>query len=313
MNAKKTQSKEDSMSRDEKVWLNGTLISRQAAVVPLLSHGFSRASAIFDVFRVYPGPGGPVAFRADAHIRRLMKTAELLGMKLAYGPGEILQAVKEAIRANDMQSGMVKILAYWGQETLLELVLDSPLDMAVFAIADDKPFDPGAVKPISACLSKWRKIHPETVPVGAKACANYLNGYLVRKDANSRGYDVGLSLGTDGFLAEGSIESVFIVKDNVLKTPPLGRILSSITRMSILEAAPQAGIATREVPITAAEALAADEMFTSYTSIKVSPVARFEDHDLPAPGPVTRQVMELMNAILQFKDERFADWLQPLS
>jgi len=300
------------MGGDEKVWLNGTLIARHEAVVPLLSHGFSRASAIFDVFRVYPGPRGPVAFRADAHIRRLMKTAELLGMQLAHGPAEILQAVKEVIRANDMQSGMVKILAYWGQETLLELVLDTPLDMAVFAIADEKPFDPAAARPISACLSKWRKIHPETVPVGAKACANYLNGYLVRRDANERGYDVGLSLGTDGFLAEGSIESVFIVKDNVLKTPPLGRILSSVTRMSILEAAPRAGIATREVPITADEALAADEMFTSYTSVKVSPVARFEDRELQAPGPVTQQVMDLMNAILQFKDERFADWLQPL-
>lgn len=313
MNENQRQIKEDAMGKDEKVWLNGTLIARHEAVVPLLSHGFSRASAIFDVFRVYPGPRGPVAFRADAHIRRLLKTANLLGMQLAYGPEEIMQAVKEAIQANGLQSGMVKILAYWGQETLLELVLDTPLDMAVFAIADEKPFDPAVVRPISACLSKWRKIHPETVPVGAKACANYLNGYLVRKDANDRGYDVGLSLGTDGFLAEGSIEAVFIVKDNVLMTPPLGRILSSITRMSILEAAPRIGIATREVPISADEVLAADEMFTSYTSIKVSPVARFEERELQAPGPVTRQVMDLMNAILEFKDDRFADWLQPLS
>jgi branched-subunit amino acid aminotransferase/4-amino-4-deoxychorismate lyase len=102
------------------------------------------------------------------------------------------------------------------------------------------------VQSISACLSPWRKIHPASVPVEAKSCANYLNGYLARRDANLRGFDVGLMVGTDGFLAEGSIESLFVVKDDVLKTPPTGRILDSITRRSLLEAAPAIGIATSE-------------------------------------------------------------------
>lgn len=120
-------------------------------------------------------------------------------------------------------------------------------------------------------------------------------------------------LGTYGFLAEGSIESVFVVKDGVLKTPPLGRVLSSITRMSILQAVSKIGIPVVEEPITADELYVADEIFTAHTGIKVSPVNLFENRDLQAPGPVTKQVMELMQNILHFNDDRFIAWFQPLT
>ena len=157
-----------------------------------------------------------------------------------------------------------------------------------------------------------RKIDPATVPVGAKACSNYLNGYLVRRDANQRGFDVGLSLGTDGYLAEGSIESVFVVKDGTLKTPPLGRILSGITRKSILQAAPTIGIPVQETMISAEELHGADEMFTCYTSKKVVPISRFEDRQFSAPGAVTARLMRLMDDIIHFRNEQFSQWMQPL-
>ena len=206
----------------------------------------------------------------------------------------------------------MKILAYWGEEAVIQLVLDAPLDVAIFPVAESPELGLDNSNPIAVCVSKWRKLHPETVPVAAKSCANYLNGYLARKDAIRRGYDVGIMLGTDGFLAEGSIESVFIVKDGVLKTPPLGRVLSSITRMSILQAAQKIGITVDEQPISADELYAADEIFTAHTGIKVSPVKRIEQRELPAPGPVTLNIMNLMEGILTFKDDRFAGWFQRL-
>jgi branched-chain amino acid aminotransferase len=241
-----------------------------------------------------------------------MRSAELLEMELAYSTEEIIAAVKSTVAANNLGRGLIKIMAYWGEEAIINLVLDVKLDLAVFAIpkSDDLKLDQASS--ISACVSKWRKIHPATVPVAAKASSNYLNGYLVRKDANNRGFDIGISLDTDGFLAEGSIESVFIVKDGVLKTPPLGRILSSITRMSILEAVAKIGIPAQEDPINAEELSDADEIFTCHTGIKVEPVARLEDREFDAPGPVTGQVMQLMNDIIEFKDRRFMDWFQPL-
>ena len=295
-----------------KVWLNGKLIPWEKATVPILSHGLSRGSGIFDVFGIHEGPKGPVAFRMDQHLSRLMKSAEFLGMEMAYTKEEIAKAVAKTVKANAMDRGLIKIMAYWGEEAVIQLVLESKLDLAIFAIPDSKELGMGDAQPISACLSKWRKIHPETVPVAAKACSNYLNGYLARRDANQRGFDVGLVLGTDGFLAEGSIESVFVVKDGILKTPPLGRILSSITRMSILEAAPSVNIPVSEEAISPEALFVADEIFVCHTSKKVVPVHRFEDRTLGAPGPVTKKIMELMQNILNFSDARFKHWFFPL-
>ena len=301
------------MNNDSLVWLNGKLIPRREATVPILSHGFSRASAIFDILGVHVGPEGPMAFRLDDHLKRLMKSAELLEMELAYSTAEITEAVRATVKANSLGRGIVKIMAFWSEEAVIQLVLDSKLDVAIFAVPHGEEVVLDQQQTLSACLSKWRKLHPETVPVGAKACANYLNGYLARKDAVSRGFDIGILLGTDGFLAEGSAETVFIVNDGVLLTPPLGRVLSSITRLSVLQAVPEIGIPIVERPITADELSAADEMFTVHTGTKVEAVARFEDRQLEAPGPLTQRVMSLMNDIIQFKNERFMHWFQPLT
>ena len=301
------------MNSERKVWLNGEFISWDKATVPLLSHGFSRGSAIFEVFGIHEGPDGLFAFRMDEHLKRLTTSARLLGMELAYSTEEIIDGVVETVRNNDIARGLIKILAYWGEEAIIRLVLESKLDVAIFAIPDSEDVGLDDASPISACLSRWRKIHPETVPVAAKSCSNYLNGYLARKDANSRGFDVGFMVGTDGFLAEGSIESVFLVKDGILKTPPLGRILSGITRKSVLQAAPIIGIPTSEASILPEELFTADEIFTSHSGIKVSPVDRFEDRNLEAPGPITRKLMELMDTIVNMSDDRFSDWFQALT
>jgi branched-chain amino acid aminotransferase len=304
---------EAQMNNNSKVWLNGKLVPWQEAKVPLLSHGFSRGSAIFDVFGIHEGPDGLFAFRLDEHLKRLMKSVELLEMELAYSTDEIIDGVVQTVKANNIGRGLVKILVYWGEEAIIRLVLNSKLDMAIFAVPESEELVMDDPTPISACLSKWRKIHPETVPVEAKSCSNYLNGYLVRKDANNRGFDVGLTVGTDGFMAEGSIESFFMVKDGVLKTPPLGRILSSITRKSIVQAAPTIGIPVSEDSILPKELFEADEIFTSHSGVKVSPVNRFEDRNLKAPGPVTQQVMDLMNDIINRSDHRFNDWFYEIT
>lgn len=301
------------MTDDRTVWLNGEMIPWSQATVPLLSHGFSRASASFEAFGVHPGPDGTVAFRMDQHLERLQGSVASLGMELAYSTDEIAAAVARAVSANRVERGIIKIMAYWGEEAVIQLVLQSKLDVAVFAIPKNQYLHLDDTTPISTCLSSWRKLHPETVPVTAKACANYLNAYLVRKEANERGYDIGITLGTDGFLAEGSTESIFLVKDGVLKTPPQGRILSSISRMSLLEMAPTLDIPVQETMLKAEDLFAADEIFTAHTGVKVSPVDRFEDRTLKAPGPVTGRLMELMDDVLHFRNRQFDHFFQSLS
>ena len=300
------------MYEDQRVWFNGNFKPWKEVSIPVLSHGFSRASAIFEIFGIHVGPDGPAAFRMDEHLRRLMRSMELLEMELGYSVKEIADAVAETVRVNNMGRGLIKILAFWGEEAVIQLVLDAKLDLAIFPVPETPDLNLDSRKPISACLSKWRKIHPETVPVEAKACSHYLNGYLARKDANKRGFDVGVMAGTDGFLAEGSTESIFLIKDGVLKVPPLGRVLNSISRKSVLEVASVLDISISEEALLPDALLDADEIFSSHSAIKVSPVNRFEDRVLEAPGPVTAQLMEQMEKVLTFQDERFKKWFQPL-
>jgi len=301
------------MTNKGKVWSNGRMIPWEAATVPLLSHGFSRGSAIFEVFGVHKGADGVYAFRMDEHLKRLETTAQLLEMELAYSSAEIAAAVRQTARENGVERGIIKLMAYWSREAVTELVLDDKLDVTIYAIPESETLKLHQMdSTITACFSKWRKLHPETIPVGAKACANYLNSYLNRKDARNRGFDLGILKGTDGFLAEGSVESVFIVKDGVLKAPPLGRVLNSISRKSILEAAPIIGIPVLETPIHADELYTADEILSCHTSSKVHAVGRFEERQLEAPGPVTRRLVDFMKGIVAVADDRFLNWFQRL-
>jgi branched-chain amino acid aminotransferase len=300
------------MKDKPKVWINRKIVPWEDAQVPILSHGFSRGSAVFEVFGTHSVPEGVAAFRMDAHLKRLEHTVDFLGMELGFSTPDIVKAVSRLAAVNKLERGLVKIVAYWGQEAIIDLVLNSKLDVAIFTIAASEELGLDKVKPLSACISKWRKLHPQTVPVQAKACANYLNGYLVRKDANDRGFDIGFNLGTDGFLAEGSIESVFIVRDGVLQTPPLGRILASVTRDSIIQAAKLNHIEVQETALVKKDLFAADEIFTCHTGIKVLPICRLEDKELKAPGPLTARISQIMKDIMASKDSRFAKWFQAL-
>jgi len=121
------------------------------------------------------------------------------------------------LKINGVERGLVKIMAYWSELAVIHLVLYSRLDVAIFAVPESESQKLSQMdKPISACFSKWRKIHPETIPVKARACSNYLNSYTTRRYADNRGFDVGIMKGSDGFPAAGSTKSVSIAKDAVL-------------------------------------------------------------------------------------------------
>lgn len=301
------------MSREKKVWRNGKIIPWEEATVHLMSHSLTRGSAIFEVLAVTSTPEGPAAFRLPEHCDRLIRSAGLLGMELAQSKEEILRAVVETVKANGIPQGFVKIVGFYGEETFTVFVSNSRLDLAVFAVTPEEYKSKYSASGISVCLSRWRKLHPETVHVEAKVAANYLNSMLARQDAFARGFDLGIMLDAVGRLAEGSVESVFMVKNGEVLTPPLGMILSSISRRSILEAGPAMGVKIAERPISREEILRADEIFTSSTSRRVTPVYRIEDRILgEVPGPVSARISSFMDAVIAGKEERFRHWLYPI-
>ncbi len=270
------------MNNDSKVWLNGNLIPWSEATVPLLSHGFSRGSAIFEVFGVHVGPEGPMAFRMDEHLKRLMRSAELLEMEMAYSTEEIVAAVKTTVAVNHLGRGIVKMLAYWGEEAIIKLVLDSKLDLAIFTIPQSEELTLDKPKPLSACLSKWRKIHPETVPVAAKACSNYFNGYLARKDANNRGFDIGMYVTRTDFWRKAPLSRFLWSKTVFLKHRPWVGFCQASPGCPFFRQCqnrnPRPGRSDHGGRISAA-----DEIFTAHTGIKVEPITRLENREFERP------------------------------
>ncbi len=295
------------------VYINGEFVEWNRATVHLMSHSFARGSAVFEVLSFHKTGFGPAVFRLDEHLVRLFKTVELLDMEIRITAEDLQAAVKNTIRRNGLLEGFIKIVCFYPQIAFDILPPQNQLDVSIFVLdpkqdldGSDFHFEQGT----TVGISKWRKLDPKTVPIEAKVAANYLNGMVARIEAKKRGFENAVMLDTQGFVAEGGTESVFLVKNDRLYAPSLGTILESITRKSILQAAKLSGIETSEERLSPDFLFQADEIFLSNTPYKVIPVRQIENQKfINAPGPITRKINDLMNKIVSGQEKRFNDWL----
>jgi len=301
------------MLKDRKMYVNGRLVKWEDATVHLMSHSFCRGSGIFEVMSLHKTEKGRAVFRLDAHLDRLERTADLLGMDLPMDREGFTEAIFHTVRANNVENGYVKLICYYGKVAVHVMPNQEKMDTCIAVIDPETDMEDEkahADQPLTIALCKIRKLHPETIPIEAKAAANYLNGMLSRTEAARKGADVGIMLDTQGFLAEGSTESIFIVKDGILYTPAAGTVLKSISRKSILEIAPVLGIEMVEKRLSPEILFEADEIFLSSTGGRAQPVRKVDDHVLPeAPGPVCQRLMEAFEDIAMDRDSRFSHWL----
>jgi branched-chain amino acid aminotransferase len=300
------------MSHTGKAWINGKIIPWDKATVHIMSHSFTRGSAVFEVISFYQTTSGIAVFRLDEHLKRLRRSTELLNMTLPYSSQQIEQGVMETIKANNLKNGFIKILGYYGEPAFTLLPEQESLDLAIFVVNEDVKKD--AKQQVSVCFCQWRKLDPHTVPIEAKVAGNYINGMLARQEAIQRGFDIGILLDTDGFVAEASTEAAFWVEGDVMKTPPPGRILRSISRLSVLQAAAIIGLKTLEEEVKPEEFIKADELFLASTSCKILPISLIGDRVVEnTPGPVSRRLIALFSDICAGKDKRFSNWLFPIT
>ena len=308
------------MLSERAVYWNGRFVAWDEATVHTMSHSFCRGSAIFDVFTLHTTPSGRAVLRLDENTRRFFRSAELLGMKLPFDEQGFQRAVLDTVRKNKtVRQGLIKVMGFYAQIALGLTPPAVPLDVAIFVLdpAEDlggpEAVDDTAVPTASACLSRWRKLDPATVPIEAKVAAHYLNSMVARSEAIGRGFSHVVLLDTKGFVAEGGTGSLFLVEQGRLVTPALGTVLGSITRKSLLEAAPAVGIEVREDRIPPERLYQADELFFANTVTKVLPVTRFENRVFPqVPGPVAAKLAALMADIVSGRDPRFKHWLFPV-
>jgi len=304
------------MIKDRIVYLNGEYVPWENATVHIMCHSFGRGSAIFEVISLHATGSGPAIFRLQAHIDRLFRSAELLDMELPLTKEDFYEAVAETVKRNGLQKGYLKIICFYPEFSVDILPPRKQLTVSIFAIDAEQdlgkhivPFEEGT----TLFLSSWRKLDPLTVPIEAKAAANYLNGMVARMEAQKKGFEYAVMLDTQGYIAEGGTESAFLVKDNKLMTAATGTVLKSISRMSVLETAKIAGIECLEGRLKPELLFEAEEIFLASTPSKVLPVHKINDRQLEqAPGPLTCKIAELLDGIAGGNDERFKDWMYPV-
>jgi branched-chain amino acid aminotransferase len=297
-----------------KAWVNGKFLPQEEATVPLLSHSFSRGSAIFEVLDVTQTPRGAALFRADAHIDRFFNSAEALGMPLPVSREELLDILKDTVRANALSSGGVKFFAYYAMPQIMLIPKDQPMHLAIFCFELASVFGEGrdvVGRTVTAGISSARKLSPESVPVHAKACGFYVGGHLAISEAHRRGYDDAIMLDEGGFVAEGAVTNVFFVKDGIIRTPKLRNVLPGITRDSVIEIAKALKLSLEETDILPEQAVAADEAFYTGSLIRISPIRSIDGNTVgqACPGPITSKILSALNNAYAGADSRCEAWL----
>jgi branched-chain amino acid aminotransferase len=304
------------MMKERVVYLGGEYRSWDEANVHIMSHSFGRGSAIFEVIGFHETAAGPAVFRLDEHVSRFRKSASLLEMEPPLTDGELLDAVLQTVKRSGLKSGFIKMFGFYPEISFAILPHQKKIQVAVFVFSSAEALgerQESANGSVTACVSRWRRLDPQTVPIEAKVAANYVNGMVARMESRNRGFDYAVQLDTQGFIAEGGTESLFLVRDGSLLTPSLGTVLHSITRKSLLEIAETMGIKTFVGRLGPELLDEADEIFFSGTSTKLLPVRQVEARILSGvPGPVTQSIAGRVEAITAGRDERFRGWLFPL-
>jgi branched-chain amino acid aminotransferase len=299
--------------QEREVYLNGEYHPWEKANVHVMSHSFGRGSAIFEVIGFHETPDGPAVFRLDEHLLRFWNSSTLLDMEPPIAREVLHKDILSLVRRSGLQSGFIKVFGYYPEISFNILPPVKKFHVTVCVLSDEEVFGKKqgtAEHTVTACISRWRRLDPETVPIEAKVAANYVNGMVARMECRGKGFDYAILLDTHGFLAEGGTESLFLVRAGRLMTPSLGTVLRSITRKSLLELAEAMGMETFTGRLNPGLLDEADEIFFAGTGLKFVPVRQVDKRKLDdAPGPVTRQLAERMDVITSGCDRQFQRWL----
>jgi branched-chain amino acid aminotransferase len=279
-----------------------------------MSHVVHYGSSVFEGVRCYTPSGSPAIFRAEEHMQRLLDSAKVYRMDVCYTRDELIRGMVELIGTNGVWPCYLRPIIFRGYGDAGVSPLKCPVETYIinypwgkYLTQDDSGVD--------VCVSSWTRIAPNTLPALAKAGANYMNSQLIRMEATSNGYAEGIALDINGYVSEGSGENVFVVRNGVLQTAPLGNsVLPGITRDSILKLAREIGIPVLEAGIPREMLYIAEEAFFTGTAAEVTPIRSVDRITVGngSVGPITRALQREFFAIVQGqKADRF-NWLTPV-
>ena len=300
------------MRETEKIWMNGELVDWADAKIHVGSHGLHYGSGVFEGIRAYETSKGSAVFRLTDHLQRLHKSAQLMYMELPYTPEELRTATLDLLAVNGLPEAYIRPIAFYGYGELGVGPGSNPIDVVIMSWPWGTYLgDEGLKNGIRVKISSWQRVGPNTIPHASKATGIYLNSMLAVTEANRGGYDEAILLTADGFIADGSGENVFVVKDGKIATPPLSTsILPGITRDSLIQIAQDLGYTVEEKNLIRSDLVAADEVFMTGTAAEVTPIREVDDREIGPPGPVTKELQTAYLDTCRGKSDRWAQWLE---
>jgi len=298
--------------KTSKIWMDGKLVDWDHATVHVLTHTLHYGLGVFEGIRCYLTRQGPAIFRLDEHVERLINSAHIFLMDIPYSQAELNGAIIRTVQANRMKECYIRPLVYIGYGAMGLYPKGNPVNVSIAVWSWGAYLgDEGLKNGIKVKTSSFIRNHVNANMTRGKVCGYYVNSQLAKKEAIACGYDEALLLDTEGYIAEGSGENIFIVRNGVLKTTPLTSILEGITRDSIMEIARDEGIEIREERFTRDEVYIANEAFFTGTAAEITPIRELDGRVIGRgkPGRITRKLQSIFFDIVKGKNKKYKSWL----
>ena len=301
------------MQATDKIWMNGELVDWDDAKIHVGTHGLHYGSGVFEGIRCYETPDGPAVFRLTDHLQRMHNSARLLHLRLPYTADELRAASMELIARNGLPSCYVRPIAFVGYGELGVSAIGNPIDVVIMSWPWGAYLgEEGMRAGIRAKISSWQRVGPNVIPHVSKATGIYLNSMLAVTEAQKAGYDEAILLTAEGFVADGSGENIFVVKDGVLYTPDLSTgILPGITRDTVIQIAQDLGYTVVPKNLIRSDLHLADEVFMCGTAAEVTPIREIDDIEIGV-GEITLAIQRAYLETVKGESDRWAHWREPV-
>lgn len=304
------------VGKEGKIWMNGKLVAREDAKVSVLTHTLHYGVGVFEGIRCYKTDEGSAVFRLKEHIQRLLDSARIFMIDPGYTLDELCAATAETVKANNLEECYIRPIIYLGDGGLgIKIDEKYPVETAIAAWNWGAYLgEEGMSKGIKVCTSSFNRFHVNSTATRSKTCGNYVSSVLAKREAIISGYDEALFLDTEGYVAEGSGENVFVVKNGKLITTPMTSILRGITRDSIMTLARDLGYEVIEQRFTKDDFYLADEAFFTGTAAEVTPISQLDGRKIGSGvrGEITAKLQAAFFDIVKGKNKKYSSWLYPV-
>lgn len=303
------------IQKTDKIWHNGKLIPWDDACLHVMSHVVNYGSSVFEGIRCYSLPKGPAIFRATEHIQRLLDSSKVYRIDVDFSRDELITGMLETVSLNGIWPCYIRPIVLRGYGQAGVNPFESPTEVYIVNYPWGKYLGSDAEQGVDVCVSSWTRIAPNTLPAMAKSGANYMNSQLIKMEAIVNGYAEGIALDANGYVSEGSGENVFVVRNGVLQTAPLGNsVLPGITRDSVLTIARDLDIPIVEQGIPREMLYLSDEVFFTGTAAEITPVRSIDKISVGKGtiGPLTKRIQKEFYGIVTGQSADRFNWLTPV-